>query len=94
MRSVFFAEFAVFIDFDTIGIVLFVFVGLVISLFAFSACQSNQSTHLVTPRLCYKIDQSQIVANIEYHSWLFMSTEILIISMFLNNKQDRSKDRS
>lgn len=82
MRSVFFAEFAVFIDFDTIGIVLFVFIGLVVSLFAFSACQSNQSTHLVTPRLCYKIDQSQIVANIAYHSYLLVSTETLIISIF------------
>lgn len=86
MRSVFFAEFAVFIDFDTIGIVLFVFVGLVVSLFAFSACQSNQSTHLVTPRLCYKIDQSQIVANIEYHSYPLVSTETLIISIFFKQQ--------
>ena len=51
VQSVFFAELAIFIELDTIRIVLFVFVGLVISLFALSASQSNQVTHLVTPRL-------------------------------------------
>ena len=51
VQSVFFAELAIFIEFDTIRIVLFVFVGLVVSLFAFSASQSNQVTHSVTPRL-------------------------------------------
>ena len=55
MKSVFFAEFAIFIELDTIRIVLFVFVGLIISLFAFSASQSNKITHVVTPRLRYKI---------------------------------------
>ena len=65
MQSVLFAELAVFIELDTIRIVLFVLVGLVVSLFAFSASQSNQVTHSVTPRLRHKINQSQIVANIE-----------------------------
>ena len=47
----FFAELAVFVQFDAIRIVLLVLVGLVVSLFAFSASQSNQITHVDTPRL-------------------------------------------
>jgi hypothetical protein len=41
MSCVFFAEFAIFFNFNAIGIVLFVFVGLVIPLFAFRAGQRN-----------------------------------------------------
>ena len=40
------AELAVFLNLQTIRIILLVLVGLVISLLAFGAGQSNQSTHL------------------------------------------------
>jgi len=36
-----FAELAILFNLDTVGIILFVFVGLIISLFAFRAGQSN-----------------------------------------------------
>ena len=40
------AELAVFLNLQTIRIILLVLVGLVVSLLAFGAGQSNQSTHL------------------------------------------------
>ena len=45
MRSMLLAEFAILFNLDTVGIVFLVFVGLIISLFAFCAGQSNQHTH-------------------------------------------------
>lgn len=55
MQSMFFAEFAIFIDFDTIWIVLFVFCSLVVTLFALSTSQSNaiacSNSHSSTPHL-------------------------------------------
>ena len=40
-----FAEFAILFNLNTVRIVLFVFVGLIISLLAFCAGQSNQHAH-------------------------------------------------
>ena len=55
MQSMFFAEFAIFIDFNTIWIVLFVFGSLVVTLFALGASQSNaiacSNSHSSTPHL-------------------------------------------
>lgn len=49
MQRVFTAEFAVFHHFNTIRIVFLVFVGLIVTLFAFSTCQSYCITHPDTP---------------------------------------------
>ena len=45
MGSMLFAEFAILFNLDAIGIILFVFVCLIIPLFALGAGQSNQHTH-------------------------------------------------
>lgn len=41
MRGVFFAKRAILIKLDSVGRVLFVFINVVIALFAFGACKSN-----------------------------------------------------
>ena len=46
MERVLLAESAVLVHLKSVGIILLVLVGLVISLLAFGAGQSNQSTHL------------------------------------------------
>jgi len=46
MSGVFTAKTAVFFHFDPVGIVLFVFHRIVISLFAVIACKRNPDSHL------------------------------------------------
>ena len=45
MSCMFFAEFAVFFHFNSVWIILFVFVRIIVSLFAFCACKSNSVSH-------------------------------------------------
>jgi hypothetical protein len=45
MSRMFAAEAAVFVHFQTVGIVLFVFHGIVVSLLAFAARQCNSHSH-------------------------------------------------
>jgi hypothetical protein len=53
MQRVLLAEFAVLPDFDTIGIVLFIFGRLVVTLFAFRASQGNANTVVICCHYLY-----------------------------------------
>ena len=45
MQSVFFAEWAVFVKLNTVRIILFIFVIIIVSLFALCAFKGNLSPH-------------------------------------------------
>ena len=53
MESVLTAEFAEFLEFESVGVVFLVLDRIVVSLFALTANQRNLGSHFSAPPICY-----------------------------------------
>ena len=88
VRRMFFAELAIFVEFQTVRIVLFIFIGLVVALLTLRASQRDCITH--TAHLFNRIYiLVQNAAFTIYHNWHALSIHNGNDS-FLGNKQAES----
>ena len=56
MQGVMTAPLAIFLHFETVGVVLLVLLGRVIATLAIRARQGDQRTHVITPRALFDFD--------------------------------------
>ena len=85
MRRMFFAEFAILVEFQAIRIILFILIGLIVALLALRASQRDCITH--TAHLFNRIYiLVQNAAFTIYHNWHALSIHINSINL-ISNKQ-------
>ena len=85
MRGVFFAKRAILIKLDSVGRVLFVFINVVIALFAFGACKSNSRSCSFSHFLPSRPKRHRFGLNIKLTPRTRDAKRILTLIVFLVN---------